>query len=560
MCQKSAQVAWTDGVVNNAVGYYIDYDPSSIIIVFPTDDMAQRYSREKLDPMIRDTPCLTSKVASKKARDGANTIHSKSFPGGHLELVGSNAPSKLASSPIRTVIIEEPDRCARNSGGEGSAIALAIERSKTFHNRKIIIGGSPAVKGASNIEDEMALSDERHYHIPCPHCGCMQTLKWENVKWDKKPGQNHPVWGDHDPTTAKMECTKCKKRFDNAQKILQLAKGEWRAKRPFNGTAGFYINELYSPFPKATLTNVVEKFLEANALLKRGDPTKMIAFQNTSLGLAYEYKRGEEVKWESLKKRAEPYKLGTVPDDGLILTAGVDTQDDRLAVLVTAWGRGLESWRVWWGELFGDPFQQEVWVQLTNLLNREWLHESGHKLKILSMAIDSGGHRTQAVYNYVRSMGDKRLMAIKGSNQAGAPVLSKPVPQDVTVNGEKIPGGVKLWTLGVYNIKGGLHGRLGLSEGPGALHFPVDLTDDYYKQLTADRLVLEFKDGKAEEVWKSTGPSEAGDCEVYAYAAGCRVGMLTANWDEIEALIKGGPTATMSAGRVRRVRSAGVFG
>ena len=189
VCQKSAQVAWTDGVVNNSVGYYVDHEPSPILILFPTSKMADRYSKEKLAPMIRDSKVLRNKIAESKSRDSGNTILSKNFTGGHLELIGSNAPANLAMSPIRIVIVEEPDRCAANSGGEGNSLKIVFERTKAFHNRKIILGGSPTIKGLSEIEREMKLTDQRVFLVPCPICREYQLLKWSSVVWGKKTGK-----------------------------------------------------------------------------------------------------------------------------------------------------------------------------------------------------------------------------------------------------------------------------------------------------------------------------------------------------------------------------------
>ncbi len=534
-CQKSAQVAWTDGVLNNAIGYYIDVDPGPMLALFPTEDMGERYSKFKLTPMIRDTPALKSKIADSKSRDSGNTMLSKSFTGGALVIAGSNAPAKLADAPMRFIFVEEPDRCSRNAGGEGSSLKLAFERTKTFHNRKIILGGSPTIKGASAIESEMENSDQRHLYIPCPHCEFMQTLKWVNVKWEKIEGRDHKVFGRHDPKTAVLECENCHQTFTNAQKNKQMAKCVWIAHAEFTGKAGFYLNELYSPFPKATLAHVVEKFLEANKSLKAGDDTLMITWTNTSMGETYEGK-GDRPAWAEIKARAEPYRMLTVPMGGLFLTCGVDTQDNRLSLVVRAWGAFEESWLVYWIELYGDPGLADVWKQLDRVLSMGFRHESGSELKIVSTAIDTGGHHAHDVYNYVRTRHYLNVHAVKGSSIPGRQVDGKKTPQDVKWNGTVIKNGVQLWHIGTDIAKGIIYNRLKLPVGPGYMHASLEVEEEYFEQLTSEKLVPVLnKNGFTIHEWKKMRTrNEALDCEVYAYFAALRAGMKWVKWGEVE--------------------------
>jgi len=535
-CQKSAQVAWTDGIINNALGYYIAVDPSPIIILFPTDSMAQRYSKEKLSPMIRDASCLKRLISNSTTRESGNTIHSKNFTGGHLELVGSNSPTNMASSPIRIILVEEPDRCASNSGGEGSALKLVYERGKTFSRRKILVGGSPTIAGASEIEREMSLSDKRRFMIFCPDPDCNEPheLRFENVVWDKEAPEKDTIFGYEQPRSARFKCPCCGKHYSNAQKNRQLQTGYWQSTEPFKGTAGFYISELMSPFPNATVVHVVEKFLEAQYYLEKGDPTFMITFRNTSLGETWDENISDQVDWEKLRDRGEAYTLYNIPSKKVLLvTAGVDVQIDRLSVVIAGYGRGEESWRILWLELIGDPFQQDVWEELDELINHEFDHPLGGKIKISSVAVDSGGKHTQMVYNYVRRR--PKCMAIKGMSTRGKPIVGRPSDQEVIFNGRKIKNGVKLWPLGVDTTKYHIMSRLAITKpGPAYWHFSNDLPDEYYEQLTNERLVMEFKGGKVEEIWKAFGRNEAFDCEVYAYSAAIRIGLATKNWDNIE--------------------------
>jgi len=514
VCQKSAQVAWTDGVINNAVGYYIDQDPAPMLILFPTDGMAKRYSKEKLAPMIRDTEPLKEKVAEAKSRDSGNTLESKNFQGGHLELVGSNAPSKLASSPIRIILVEEPDRCSRNAGGEGNSLKLVYERGKTFHNRKIILGGSPTIKTVSEIEREMELSDQRHFYIPCPHCGESQKLEWTMVVWDQDETQDHLVYGKHDPETARFKCRHCEEAFTNAQKNKALQQGKWKADKPFNGIAGFYLNELYSPFPKARVQDVVAKFLEAKKYLEQGDPTLMITWTNTSLGETWE-ETGETVEHHFLYQRREHYNA-PVPAGSLILTAGVDCQDDRLECEIVAWGLGEESFSVDYIRLYNDLTKPQVWNILAEMLRKTYMREDGILMDIKAVCIDSGGHFTDEVYQFSKKHGVRWMIPIKGASTPGRPVADFPRTKNKK--------GVYLTFVGTDTAKETIYQRYNLLEpGPGYCHWPISDTydEEYFKQATAETKIKKYRRGMEYFEWtKGAGQrNEALDCRVYAFAA-----------------------------------------
>lgn len=181
---KAVQVGYSE-ILANTVGFFICEDPSPMMIIQPNIDMAEAWSKERLTPMIRDTPAIAARVTEAKSRDSGNTIRAKKYPGGQLSIVGSNAPAGLASRPIRVVLGDEIDKYPVSAGVEGNPISLAIKRTQTFWNRKIILGSTPTVKGRSEVEARYLNSDQRRYFVPCPDCGHEQTLRWENVKWDK---------------------------------------------------------------------------------------------------------------------------------------------------------------------------------------------------------------------------------------------------------------------------------------------------------------------------------------------------------------------------------------
>ena len=503
---SSAQVGKTE-ILNNIVGYYIDQDPSTILNLQPTLEMAQTWSKDRLAPMVRDNPCLTDKVTESKARDSKNTILHKLFPGGHITVVGANSPAGLASRPIRIVLCDEVDRYPASAGAEGDPVNLAFKRTTTYWNKKKGLFSTPTVKGVSRIEKAYDETDQRHFYVPCPKCGEYQRLKWGQVKYSKDDIQN-----------AYYECEHCKAHLNDADRVRAIKKGEWRADKPFNGKAGFHLNEFYSPWRK--LSDIVQDFIDA-----KDDPEKLKTWVNTCLGETWE-DAGETLEASDLEKRTEDYTK--IPKDGLILTAGVDTQDDRLEVEITAWGKGEESWLIDYIRIYGDPDQPEVWQQLDDILASDYLHESGARLNISAMCIDSGGHKTQAVYEYGRKRYLQKVYIIKGVGGENIPIVGA----QSKVKCGKSKKTVKLFPVGVDQAKGTIYGRLRISTfGSGYMHFPRKCDSEYFDSLTAEKLQTKFSKGFAKRVWtKIRARNEALDCRVYSYAA---LKILNPNFDRI---------------------------
>jgi phage terminase large subunit GpA-like protein len=346
VCIKAIQVGWTEAI-NNTVGFYICEDPAPLLLIQPTIEMTEAWSKERLQPMIRDTPALTARVVDPKSRDSGNTIRQKHFPGGVLSCVGANAPASLASRPIRVVLADEVDKFPVSAGVEGNPLALAAGRQQTYWNRKTLVGSTPTIKGQSEIEFEWQQSDQRRYHVPCPDpdCGHEQTLRWENVKWGKPDGE-------HDPSTAMYMCESCGSLWNDVQRCNAVRKGRWVADKPFRGIAGFHVPAFLSPW--VTLPEVVAEFLRV-----RHDPERLKTWVNTVLGETWE-ERAEKVDASNFMARRENYGPNSLPEGMVRLTAGVDVQGDRLEMIVVGWGVHEESWAVTYQVIPGDPAQQDI--------------------------------------------------------------------------------------------------------------------------------------------------------------------------------------------------------
>lgn len=550
--QKSAQIAWTSGVIGNTLGKWIDCDPSPVLILFPKEAAAKEYMGEKFEPMVEATPRLRDKIDLRSRKAQQRQLF-KRFAGGFLKLVGSNSPASVKSTPVPRVIVEEPDDCNLNLRGQGDSIKLAEERVKTYARPKVIIGGTPTIDGVSAVQAEMELSDKRYAMIPCGDCGEEHALDFANLRCAEDQEQRHPVYGHKLPDTAYYVCPHCGSSWDDATKNRNVRRGRWVATAPFNGVAGFYFNELLSPFPGSRMAILMGKWLNALHELEKGDPGPLIAFTNSSIGLAYAFK-GDGPTADVLQQRALDYQSETVPAGGLILTVGIDVQPDRLHVVIRAFGRGEESWLVRRVVLYGTTglIEDPVWNDLDSILFRKYRSERGYGIGIAAVSIDSSdGNTSDAVYKWVRSRqgrGIPFVMAIKGSSLQDSEIFSKPAPtRDANRKNTKAAKyGLQVYIVGTSRAKDlliGDRGRVSLEgSGPGRFHTYKDLSPEYYEQLLESEVKAPIRtsNGHIIRAWqKKTGKrNEDLDCEVYALHASraAKVHLFNAaQWDALEA-------------------------
>ena len=498
-------------LLNNAIGYHIDQDPCPILLVQPTLDAAEHWSKDQFAPMVRDTPCISFKVSESKAKDASSTILRKTFPGGFINATGANSPIGLRRSTIRLLLLDEVDGYPSSAGVEGDPVKLAKKRTVTFWNRKIVETSTPTVKGISRIEASWDESDQRHYFVPCVSCGHFQVLHWSGLKFDKS-----------DLNSIYYECENCKAHLTEVDKAVMVAGGRWIAKYPERTKhAGFHLNELYSPW--STWRSMVEEFLEAK---KRPETLKV--WINTSLGETWEEEESYSIDNEKLAARIERYV--DLPTGVVLLTAGVDVQDDRLECLVKGWGVKDESWIVDFKAFYGSPAKDDVWALLDDFLGSKWKHELGLNLEVVSVCVDSGGHFTQNVYTYTKARQGKRYFAVKGMGGHGKTFIGSPSRN----NRQR----ALLYPLGVDTAKELIYARLEIDEpGPGYMHFSETCSDDYFSQLTAERHITKYSRGFPTKVWvkKEGQRNEALDCEVYALAA---FTLLNANMEILTGRLK----------------------
>ncbi|WP_282012845.1 phage terminase large subunit family protein [Pyramidobacter piscolens] len=483
----------------NMMGHIISQDPGPMLWVWPTDELAENFSRERLAPTIAETPQLKKLVQDAKSRDSKNTITNKSFPGGYLALVGANAPRKLASRPIRYLIMDEIDGFPASAGTEGDPIKLALNRTTTFWNRRIVQVSTPTIKGLSAVEREFERGSMEKWQWQCPGCGEYQTENWDLVTFDGPK----PV----------MTCPHCHRAFSELEWKRQP--GRWHAEHPERKIhRSFNISALVSPW--VSWTELRDEYFDAR---DTGGIEEMKVFVNTRLARTWNDGSGQ-IEAEEVERRRFEYTADSLPLGILFLTLGADVQDDRIEAEVCGWGMGYASWGVKYAVFQGDPkTDPRVWEHLDALIKTTWKRADGAVLAIMCTCIDSGGHCTSQVYRYTRLREARRVYAIKGRGGMGVPMVSKPSRS----NREK----AVLFTLGVDAIKTLLYSRLRVEvEGPDCCHWPRDeksgYDHSYYVGLVSEeRLITTTRKGKKVEWVKKKAKirNEALDCRVYNTAA-----------------------------------------
>lgn len=494
---SSAQVGKTE-ILLNIIGYYVDQDPSPILLLQPTLDMAEAFSKDRLAPMVRDTPALRGRIADPRARDSGNTLLHKKFAGGHITMAGANSPASLASRPIRVVLCDEVDRYPASAAAEGDPVNLARKRTTTFHNRKIVLTSTPTIKGASRIELAYEQSDQRKYMAVCPHCQDAAELTWARVHWAESPDD------------AGIVCEACGVKWSESDRRQAIADGYWHATAPFNKTAGFHLSELYSPW--STPATIARAFLEAKAagteLLK--------TWTNTALGQSWE-EQGEQVDDGALMDRREPFP-DHLPAGVHVLTIGADVQSDRIEYELVGWSQSEESWSVEYEIIPGDPTQDHVWDEFAARIQARYLHANGAHLSVSQVCVDAG-YLTKHVQDFCGRMG-QHVTPVIGRSGPGKPVAPTRQQRIARMRKRRRSGPVSE-IVGVDEAKAHVYRRLLLPTGqPKSCHFPDDRDAEYFAQLTAEKLVIKYTRGKMLREWiKTRERNEALDCRVYAYAA-----------------------------------------
>jgi phage terminase large subunit GpA-like protein len=497
-------------------GYCISLQPRSQMMMQPSQGDLHTWLETKFNPLVEANPSIRKLVAKPRGRDGVNNRQMKSYPGGFLMFAWSGSPKTMRGRSAPLIVCDEVDGYEVTE--EGHPVGLLWQRAATFGDARFLLEiSTPTIKGSSYIEKGFDAGDQRRFHVCCPDCDHEQTLKWKNVTWTGRRSTgiddadlDAADDAEHQPETARIVCEACGSLWDDGQRIAVIRGGRWIAAKPFRGHASYHLNELYSTFRR--LRDIVQSYLDKLAT------DDLQTFVNVSLAETWEEK-GEQVDATGLMARRVAFSA-QVPLGGVYLTAGIDMQNDRLEVEVVAWGVGEESWSVAYVVLWGDTLQQDVWEDLDGLLAETWQHESGAHLPIAAACLDTGGTggHTQAAYDYAKGKTGRRLFAVKGGGTWGSPIVAAPSRKQSGRKARK----VDLFTVGVDEAKLTVMRRLNVVRpGPGYCHFPSDRDEEYFRQLTAERLVTRYVKGFPIREWykPDRARNEALDCRVYALAA-----------------------------------------
>jgi len=501
---KGAQTGGTEAGLN-WLGYIVHNAPGLVMLVQPSLDMVRRNTVTRIDPLISASHVLRELVSAPRSRDAGNSLFRKSFPGGQLVMTGANSAIGLRSTPVRYLFLDEVDGYPGDADGEGDPVALAIQRTATFRGRrKILMVSTPTLKGHSRIEAAFLESDQRYYYVPCLHCGTMAPITWSRIRWPE--GQRQEAY---------LACEACGGIHYEHEKPRLLEAGRWKATAEGDGrTAGFHLSALYSPWE-----TWAEISIEHGKVGK--DPPRLQVWVNTKLGESWEDQAGDTVPADPLMSRREDWGE-LLPEGVAILTAGVDVQGDRLELQVLGWGCDEECWVIDYRVIWGDPSGPRVWADLDMALSMTYGHRKAvPDLDVRAVAVDTGGHHTKAAYEFCRTRLSRRVWAVKGRGGPGIPVWPR---RPTRSNKGRIP----LFVIGVDAVKDAVYARLRLSEpGPGGIHFSRRLDADYFRQLTAERVVTRFDRGRPIRSWRTKRDGERNEAlDTFVYASAALQGLI----------------------------------
>lgn len=500
------------------LGYVADIAPCTLLFVAANLVEARKFSRIRVKDLLRGAPTVESKVFKPRAKEGTNTALHKEFPGGEWVFAGGQSATSMASLPAKIVAVDEVDRCEVNVGGEGDAVDLAIQRSASFEGqRKIVLASTPTEKGASRIETAYLEGDQREYWMPCPGCGESMRFLWEQMDWTtygvERPVQVCPANG----------CI-----VEEHDKLRMLEAGEWRASAPYDGrTRSYHVSGLYAyPGLGWSWSRLCADFERV-----KDSEDRLRAWINTRLGLTFD-SGGEQIDAEALYQRREDYAIGCAPTPVVVVTAGVDTQDDRLEVIIRGWSLEEESWLLGRAVIWGDPAErvgqegaESVWTLLDRMLRAPIPRADGAELLVAAAVIDAGGHHTADVLDYTERRFGRRFWAGFGRDGVGRAVFAGDVRRSVKHRNRRFFNiGVDAAKVVVYaRVRRVLEAPVWPSRGRTLYHWHTSTPLEYFEQLTSEELVTEFdRGGRPVKRWKlakAGARNEALDCEVYAYAA-----------------------------------------
>jgi phage terminase large subunit GpA-like protein len=517
---SATQIGKTETLMN-CLGYIIDYDPGPTMIVLPKKQAAQDWAGVRLENTLKDSPRLARHLTGRRQDLAGTLFELKSM---WIKFAAAESPSDLAEKSIRYLFLDELDKYKRYSGREGDPVSMAKERTNTYRWFKKVFKSSTPTNEEGYIWKELSNSDFRRYHVPCPHCGAYQILNFFKQDEDSSGQIVWPEETDADVIRthylAKYRCAACQEDIDENSKDYMLAQGVWCPKGlsvnksgkvigavKTSRHVGYHLNALYSPW--VSWSDLAYEFLKG-----KDEESKLMNFFNSKLALPWKDQM-KDTSPEAIYSKREAYEK--LPSGVLVLTAGVDLQDEWVAIEIVGWGKNYESWSIDYIVLQGSPGRPETWDNIDTILNRKYEHILGFYLTIEAVGVDTGGHFTQEAYGWCKPRSERKIArayALKGSRLDLKDVVAR---KRKTGSGTLI-----LYQVGVGLAKRIIYNRLALNDyGPGFMHFPINDKYDlsYFQGLTSEKLIKRMERGQLKKIWIVKGRNEPLDCRVYAYAA-----------------------------------------
>ncbi|GAC1040289.1 phage terminase large subunit family protein [Rhizobium sp. No.120] len=520
---KPVRVGFTT-LLTSALASFCYNDPSPILSLLPTEADCRDYMVSDVEPIFDASPSLRGLLTGDADEGGRNTLLARRFPGGFLKVIAAKAPRNLRRHNVRILFIDEAD--GMDATKEGSPILLAERRTLSFADRKIVMGSTPVYKATSHVLRAYEQSDKRIYELPCPECGHFHELKWSDIHWP-----------EGEPEKAYYVCPECGCAIDERHKPAMVAAGRWRALRPeVKDHAGFRMNALISLLPNASWGRLAREFVTV-----KNDPSTLQTFVNTILAEGWE-DESDELDDIELATRAEDFGLEAIPLDVLIITVGVDVQDDRLEATFVGWDKAGIPYILGHTVIWGRYDDHSTWTELDLALSARWKHPLGGVIKVDAVCVDSSdGETMETVYRYAFPRFNRRVFAIKGA-AGNRPWIER---SKTTVKGGR------LFIVGVESIKSNIFGRLAR---PKSMRFSKDLPDVWYEQVTGEQMVVRYVRGQSSRQFVPVPGRrhEALDCTVYAFAARQ---MVNPNWAHREGELSTPPQAP-SPSQVQKIATS----
>lgn len=533
--QKSARVGYTK-LLLAYICYNAHHRRRNQVIWQPTDDDRDEFVKTELEPALRDVEPMRDVFPAYLARHKDNTLQAKKFVGSTLHTKGGKAAKNYRRISPDAAMLDELDAFDSDVESEGDPVMLARKRIEGATFGKLICGSTPKLKGMSLIEKRAGMAKMTlRYQVTCPGCGGWHPLSWggkdepHGFRWAKTED------GAHQPETVRHLCPHCGAVHTQADYLNAWEAGRWGAADGswMNNSAEFFDRDgerirtpdhvafvdLWTAYsPNVPWQNIVAEFLSAHQSATTGDDSKLKTFWNTTLARTWEGEI-EQTEAEDLQSRAEPFPLRLIPRAVRLLLAGIDTQDNRLEVQVYGYGYGSEMWTIDSHVFFGNPSEADVWNQLSDFLfAHEYKTQDGESMRIHASAIDSGGHHTQAVYDFALRNKSRRVFAVKGRSGAEKHIKDGAAPVDLDYRGKRKKRGVVLWHVGTNHAKDLIHARLQVTQpGPGYIHFSNELSAEWFRQFTGEARATQKTPSGSISRWTAMRKRvEVLDCTVYA--------------------------------------------